>query len=379
VPALSQLLDGTDREPSLAARILHLSVVICFDLAFAWLSVPAYFALLSQQDGLGAYMVLSRRLVRAGFVFAILLFAWVLPAIAQTSGIDPNRGPSEFNHHIAGYALIGVGLMVIAGRVSPRLRWLQVLWPFLFIFAGLFLATWSDAEIWPRGNLSWTWLLHHDPEARQHKIYAVLLIAIGIVEYLRARGHLGRFWRTWTFPALAIFGAAFLLMHDHGGNSGVHTADVRPYLVDPALNPDGKPWRTDVSPPAETDPPHQHDMSSMDPHAMNQAGSGRPAEAASPGPPSDPVAGPPEHSSHSVMAASATKPAQTTDSEHHHHQMSPAMMLVEREHFWFMIVGFGIALFKFISDGDFWRRSFVPYLWPSTMVLLGVLLTIYHE
>jgi len=55
------------------------------------------------------------------------------------------------------------------------------------------------------------------------------------------------------------------------------------------------------------------------------------------------------------------------------------MMLVEREHFWFMIVGFGIALFKFISDGDFWRRSFVPYLWPSTMVLLGVLLTIYHE
>jgi hypothetical protein len=38
------------------------------------------------------------------------------------------------------------------------------------------------------------------------------------------------------------------------------------------------------------------------------------------------------------------------------------MLRVEREHFWFMIVGLGVALFKLVSDGEFWRRRFVPYV-----------------
>jgi len=323
-------------------------------------------------------MVSSRRGVLAGLLF-VLLFSAV--ALAQAGGADPNRGPSEFNHHVAGFALVGVGLLVIAGRFSPRLRWLQLLWPFLFIFAGLFLATWSDAEIWPRGNLSWTWLIHHDPEARQHKVYAMLLLAIGIIEYLRASGHLGRFWRTWSFPAFAIFGAAFLLMHDHGGSSGVHTSDVHAYLVNPALDPDGKPWPARGS--AVQRPPGEHsshamngmDMAGMDSHQMDHANLDGPSDD----PPGDYASDPPDDSdSHSVMAATDPPPV-NAGSAHHHHQMTPAMLLVEREHFWFMIVGFAIALFKFISDGDFWRRRFVPYLWPSGMVLLGILLTLYHE
>jgi hypothetical protein len=55
------------------------------------------------------------------------------------------------------------------------------------------------------------------------------------------------------------------------------------------------------------------------------------------------------------------------------------MLLVEREHFWFMMVGLGVALFKLISDGEFWRRRIVPYVWPSGMVLLGILLVFYRE
>jgi hypothetical protein len=66
-------------------------------------------------------------------------------------------------------------------------------------------------------------------------------------------------------------------------------------------------------------------------------------------------------------------------SPNHHHHMTPSMLMVEGEHRWFMIVGLGVALFKLVSDGDLWRRRFIPYVWPSGMVLLGLLLVLYRE
>ena len=131
----------------------------------------------------------------------------LLTSTVSVTEQDPNKPASELNHHLAGYALIAIGALVIAGYSADRFRPLQLIWPFLFVAAGLFLAAWSDAEIWPRGNLSWRFLIHHDLEARQHKIYALLLILIGIIEYLRARSKLNRFWRSWAFPLLALAGA----------------------------------------------------------------------------------------------------------------------------------------------------------------------------
>ena len=63
----------------------------------------------------------------------------------------------------------------------------------------------------------------------------------------------------------------------------------------------------------------------------------------------------------------------------HHHYMNASEVKVEGEHLWFLVVGVGIAFFKLVSDGDFWRRSFVPFLWPSFMGVLGLLLTVYTE
>ena len=83
-----------------------------------------------------------------------------------------------------------------------------------------------------------------------------------------------------------------------------------------------------------------------------------------------------DYSSISIGHDSALSNALSSD---HHHHMTPSMLLVEREHFWFMIVGLGVALFKLISDGKFWHRRFVPYVWPSGMVLLGILLVLYQE
>ena len=52
------------------------------------------------------------------------------------------------------------------------------------------------------------------------------------------------------------------------------------------------------------------------------------------------------------------------------------MLLVEREHLWFVIIGLAIALFKFLSDGEFFRSRIVPYMSPSCMLLLGFMVMV---
>lgn len=275
----------------------------------------------------------------------------------NASPVDPHKDSSEQNHHIAGFALIGVGLMVIAGNVSPRLRFLRYLWPALFILAGIFLAVWSDAEIWPRGNVSWGWLLHHDAEARMHKVYAILLIVMGILEYLRARGRLNRWWQVWSFPLLALLGASLLLVHDHTASSGIDSPEVRAYIINPALDPEGNPLSQSdregpaaaaTAPMAASTSDH---ASSMDHDMMNM--------------------------DHANMQMSDMPMQNAPDSPHSH--MAPAMMRIEREHFWFMIVGIAIGIFKLLDDAKFWRSSVVAHAWPTLMIVLGVLLTLYRE
>ncbi len=271
------------------------------------------------------------------------------------SSEDPDKALSEFNHHVAGWALVGVGFLVLASFLSPDLRALRYLWPALFVFAGLFLALWSDAEIWPRGNLSWAWLLHHDQEAGQHKIYALFLISMGVVEYLRVCGFLNRFWGAWTFSILAIVGAALLLVHDHTASSGASSPEARAYLVNPMLDPDGNPPAPHVSDP----------MPGMHHSIMNLDHSGMPMDRS--------------NMDHSSMPDGNHPALTNTLLAGNHHNMTLSMLLVEREHFWFMIVGLAVALFKLVSDGEFWHRRFVSYVWPSAMVLLGILLVVYRE
>ena len=321
----------------------------------------------------GRHMCSNDRLVLSFWLLMVVgsCFSTVAPALPKLNAKvstavaaetletqDPNKGPSEFNHHVAGYALIGVSALVIAGLLSSDLRASRFVWPFLFILAGVFLASWSDAEIWPRGNLNWAWLLHHDREARQHKIYALLLIAIGVVEWLRARGSLPRFCRIWLFPILAVAGAGLLLIHDHASDNSAHSLAARAYLVNPALDCDGKPW-------------HTMNHQSVDSHV--EAAASSPSHASM------------DHSTmnadqsmlgHSTMAMDES-PVQPPGSVHHHE--TPVMLIVKREHFWFFIVGLAVALFKFISDADLWRQRFIVYLWPTALVVLGVLLTLYHE
>jgi hypothetical protein len=281
---------------------------------------------------------------------------------AQTSSqpTDPNKGPSEFNHHIAGWALIGVGLLALANVLTPTFKSKNYIWPALFVLAGFFLALWSDGEIWPRGNVSWSWLLHHDAEARQHKIYALLLIAIGTVEYIRIRGLLPRFWKKWAFPLIAFIGAGMLLIHDHNSGSGVHSPEVKTYLVDPDLDVDGNPQGLSSSTTATgNEDQHRSMLNCCDPVNASNSGAGHMTM---------------DHSQMDMHASSMSS-ALASD----HHVMTASMIRVERQHLWFMIVGLAIGLFKFISDSEFFRGRIIPCIWPSCAMLLGVLLIFYQE
>jgi hypothetical protein len=63
----------------------------------------------------------------------------------------------------------------------------------------------------------------------------------------------------------------------------------------------------------------------------------------------------------------------------HHHVMTESMLRVEHQHMWFLAIGLAIGLFKFISDGEFFRNRIVPCMWPTCMLLLGFMLVLYRE
>lgn len=151
-------------------------------------------------------------------------------------GMDMDSGPhptpeklaadkreSEFNHHLAGFFVILAGIFILA---EPRLRqrWpgVRYAWPLCFLLAGIFVLVFSDTELWPFGRQSWVFGLSHHAEVRQHKSFAVILLGLGIIEFLRARGTLRAAWAGWVFPALAIVGSVILMFHEHVG--GMHGA-----------------------------------------------------------------------------------------------------------------------------------------------------------
>ena len=252
------------------------------------------------------------------------------------SPVDPNKDPSELNHHIAGGFLLAIGLCIIGSERYKSLAWLRWLPPILFIAAGLFLAAWSDNEIWPRGDLTWSWL-YYDAEARQHKLYALLLVALGLVECFQASRRHRRPWLNVVFPILGVVGGVSLFFHHHSGEIVVSAAG-QPALVQHAqLN-------------AVPSAPHRHD----------HGGSGHADFPSSPG--------------SSVNHTGAITP----EGPHQHHMTGPEAK-IQREHAWFAVVGFCIVLLKFLSDNGKLRARIGRYLWANSVILLGLSLLFYTE
>jgi hypothetical protein len=65
--------------------------------------------------------------------------------------------------------------------------------------------------------------LRDDPEDLQHKVFSLILLAIGFIELQRTRGRLRSTWSAWVFPLAGMLGAIMLLFHHH--QAGMHGPD----------------------------------------------------------------------------------------------------------------------------------------------------------
>lgn len=284
--------------------------------------------------------------------------------IPAASGIDPDKPSSEMNHHIAGMFLIAIGLSVIWSKHDRSRVWLRWLPSILFIGAGLFLAAWSDDEIWPRGNLSWLWLLRHDAEARQHKLYALLLIIFGLVEYVQSSPRLRKPWLNMVFPVLCVMGGASLFLHHHSGMAvaNANGMDHSGHNVSGARN-----INSDCQSASETTPlnpqDHHHGIPEHPEHGVAEHGTGEHGAAEL------------SHPCPSTLAQAGT----SSVAQGHSHGLTGTGANVQRQHAWFAVVGFCVALFKFLHDVARPPVRVSYSLWANSVIVLGILLLIYVE
>lgn len=143
-------------------------------------------------------------------------------------GSSEGKAYSEFNHHLAGVFVLLIGLTEFRKALAlAMLAWTRFLLPAAMLGAGGFLLIWSDHDAWPIGSLSFAQTFFGgDWETLQHKLYALLLLTVGSIEWLRRTGRIRRAGWSVPLPAFAIVGGLMLFLHSHGAHPAAHTIAV---------------------------------------------------------------------------------------------------------------------------------------------------------
>ncbi len=139
---------------------------------------------------------------------------------------------STFNHRGAGWFLLFWGLTaLIAGLQWPRRTGWRFVPPLVLFAMVEFLFLRNDPETWPAGPIG-LWASLKDPEVFQHRIFLLLLLAMAIIELLRAADRLPPFFQKYSLPALVVSGGIYLFFHKHGG---AEMAKMMEQMKDPAI------------------------------------------------------------------------------------------------------------------------------------------------
>lgn len=142
---------------------------------------------------------------------------------------------SIFNHRGAGVFVFLWGLTAfIAGLQWPRKTWFRFVPPFALFGLAEFLFLRNDPKTWPIGPIGF-WYSFQDPAVFQHRIFVLLIIAIGVVELLRAADRLPPLARQFAVPGLAVVASLLLLFHQHGGFA---MQQAMRHMSDPSMPPD---------------------------------------------------------------------------------------------------------------------------------------------
>ena len=82
---------------------------------------------------------------------------------------------------------------------------------------------WSDHDAWPIGSLSFAQTFFSDDfETVQHKLYAILLLSVGAIEFLRRTGRATHMAWGMPLPVFALIGGVMLFLHSHGTHPSAH-------------------------------------------------------------------------------------------------------------------------------------------------------------
>jgi len=143
------------------------------------------------------------------------------PTIADMPVDDRNaprtaadRAWSEFNHHVAGFFVLGMGCLAVL-NATGRAPW-ACHWPILFLGLAGFLMIRIDPGAWPLGPLGF-WESMQYAEVLQHRVFVLLVVALGLFEWSVRTGRLRVPWAALIFPLLCAVGGGLLLTHSHAG------------------------------------------------------------------------------------------------------------------------------------------------------------------
>ncbi|HUG37902.1 MAG TPA: CopD family protein [Candidatus Limnocylindrales bacterium] len=119
---------------------------------------------------------------------------------------------SEYNHHVAGFFVSGMGLLALVDRTG-RVPWARH-WPLGLLGLAAFLFMRSDPRAWPLGPAGF-WESMVLPDVLQHRLVVLIVVGLAVFEWLVRAGRLRRpGWRL-VFPVLCAVGGALLLTHSH--------------------------------------------------------------------------------------------------------------------------------------------------------------------
>ena len=119
---------------------------------------------------------------------------------------------SEYNHHTAGSFVFLMGLLALVDRAGWS-RWARH-WPLLFLGLAAFLFVRNDPRAWPLGPAGF-WESMVLPDVLQHRLVVLLVVALGLFEWMVRAGRLTRPAGPLVFPLLCAAGGGLLLTHSH--------------------------------------------------------------------------------------------------------------------------------------------------------------------
>jgi putative copper resistance protein D len=143
-----------------------------------------------------------------------------LEAMREDRGVpevDGERTPdaylwSNFSHNVSGLILLGMSLYALAGFAAGG-NWGRH-WPLGFVALAVFIFLRASANegTWPFGTAP---LAGVGTEGIQHRMAAVLVLAIGLVEWRARAGRRPDGPLAYVFPVLGAAGGVLLLAHSH--------------------------------------------------------------------------------------------------------------------------------------------------------------------